>query len=87
MVPEPSVGIDTQGLATFEAKQRVLVTEEPPVSPVSTLSAAEHCSASVGASSSIADTLERAPDTVFGTQSASEAGSEHKPETGRIRSI
>lgn len=85
-IAEPSFGIDTQGLATFEAEQCVLVTEEPSVSPVPTVSAAECYATSACASSSIADTPKHTPDTVFRAQSTLQAGGEHEPETGGVRS-
>lgn len=85
-IAEPSFGIDTQGLATFEAEQCVLVTEEPSVSPVPTVSAAECYATSACASSSIADTPKHTPDTVFRAQSTPQAGGEHEPETGGVRS-
>lgn len=65
MVTEPSVGIDAQGLTTIETEQRVLFTEEPSVSSVPAVSAAERISAPAGAPAAIADTSQYTPDTVL----------------------
>lgn len=69
---ESSVGVDTQSLPAIETEQRVLVTEEPSVSPVPAVSAAEHTSTPIGASTAIADTPQCTSDTVFCAQPAPE---------------
>lgn len=84
--PEPSFGIDAQGLAAIETEQRVLITEESSVSSVPAVSATEHTSVRASAPAAVANTSERTPDPVLRAQSAPEARNQRQSQARGLRS-